>query len=414
MTVLEMVAEQGPITGFRYGGQERVLVNDPQAAHRILAEGTDEMRQTPITDTVRRLVGDGLVTSTSPNWRPRRLVIQRELSHSRMLTQADSVMASVRARINEWCTGEELNLQDQMAALTLDNLGNVVFGADFRSHRQLIRRAMPLLQKVVEDANAGQRDDAAYTELRATLDELDDSVDRLIGPGAWTGDRHARVIDVLYAAVRGGEPAFAGQWLHEEAVSLITAGHDTTAFLTTMATYLIAAHPQVMDGLRRQAAQGFDTAQELLERVPLARQVVEETLRLYPPIAVLHRTATQPLEVGEFEVAAGTILVISPWVTHRDARFFPQPQRFDPERFSKERRGEISKNAYFPFGAGRRICVGNHLAVLQATLIVALLAADVDITLVQNRDPVVKIAMTMFCADLTVRMKKRDRSDKPL
>ncbi len=409
LTVLAAVAEHGPIVGFSYGGQQRVLITDSDVAHRLLAEGTDEMRETPITDTVRKLIGDGLVTATAPEWRPRRLVIQRELSRSRMLAQADSIMAAVQHRIDQWCTGEEFDLQEQMAGLTLDNLGNVVFGGEFHAYRELIRRAMRLLQAVVEDANAGRHDDRAYAELTATVDQLDELVSTVIQGRTSDASQRGHLIDVLYAAVRSGDPAFAGQWLHEEAVSLITAGHDTTAFLTTMATYLIARHPEVMDRLRDQAAAGFSTAAELLERVPLAKQVVEETLRLYPPIAVLHRTATRTLEVGDFEVEAGTILVLSPWTIHRDSRYFVDPMKFDPDRFSLQRRSQIPRDAYFPFGGGRRICVGNHLAVLQATLIIALLAGRANIEIVATEDPVIQIAVTLHCAgELLVRMNSRD------
>ena len=154
LSVLEEVAAHGPIVAFRYGGQERVLINDAHLAHQLLADGTDEMRRTPITDSVRALIGDNLVTSTAPQWRPRRLLIQRELSRSRMLAESDTVMATVQRRIDGWCTGEVFDLQEEMASLTLDNLGDVVFGADFGSHRALIRRAMPLLQTINKSVRA--------------------------------------------------------------------------------------------------------------------------------------------------------------------------------------------------------------------------------------------------------------------
>ena len=382
LLLLPEVAEHGDLAWFDYGGSRRLLVNDPEEIHRVLARGTDEMRATPVTDAVRRVLGDGLLTASAPRWRPRRLVVQRELSRSAVRPVADVVAANTRAVIAGWSAGRRIDLKAELSGLALDNLGDAVFGSDFRAYRDTVGRAVETTLDVLDAANAGRPDESGRRRLDRAVDELDAFVGGLVAARARDGDRRQGILDVLLGAAGSGAPEFADPWVRDEAVTLIMAGHDTVAFTTAMALRLVGEDPDLLARLRAEVATALDAGSapaDLPETAPLARRVVEETLRLYPPVPILHRTAPTGFSVGERPVPEGTILVFSPWVTQRDARYFPDPLRFDPDRFAPARRAGMRRYTYFPFGAGPRVCAGNHFALLETVVVVALVSVEADL-----------------------------------
>lgn len=389
LQLLPQVAATGPFAWFDYGGSRRLLVDDPAEIHRLLARGDDGMRVTPVTTAVRRVMGDGLLTTRAPRWRPRRLVVQRELSHSAVRSFAGVIEANTRALLEGWSRGDRIDLKAELSRLALDNLGDAVFGSDFRAYRETVGRAVDSTLAVLEEANRGRPESDSSRRLDAAVADLDAFVGALVADG---GRDRAGILDVLVRAATSGAPEFADPWVRDEAVTLIMAGHDTVAFATTMATHLLAGSPEVLARLRDQVGAALDRGvgvADLAAEAPLAARVVEETLRLYPPVPVLHRTAPEGCTVGPEQVPAGTILVLSPWVTQRDERYFPDPLAFDPERFSPGRRAGIPRHAYFPFGAGPRVCAGNHFALLECVVVVALLALHADLRMVQPGTPAV-------------------------
>ena len=408
---LEAVAAHGDVVAFSLGGRERVLVNDGTFVARFLQEAGDETRRAPINLATAVVTGDGLLSSEQPRWQPRRRVVQRGLSprqvrgHLRLL--ADNT--------TRWLTGVlddgEVDLAARVGELTLDNLGDAVFAADFRPVRPLLSRVLAGVLGTAAAANSGRVDQAAQERLHADVVELDAHLARLIaqrsGPATGAGD----VLSVLVEAGRRDDDVFSERWVRDEALTLIVAGHDTTALLTTMALSLLARHPDVHRALRRELRAARNAGvpdEELCEQVPLVRLVLQEALRLYPPVPVLHRVATQALDVGGHTVAAGCILVFCPWVQHRDPRSFPEPLVFDPWRFSEQRRASVAV-AYLPFGGGRRMCAGNHLATLQAAMIVSLVTLLADVETAQA-EPRLEYAVSLRLPDgLPARVRSARR-----
>ena len=201
------------------------------------------------------------------------------------------------------------------------------------------------------------------------------------------------ILGMLVHATDRDEAQLDDRAVRDESVGLIYAGHTTTANTLTFALAELALNPEVTRALRAQvvAAVGdrMPTTAELDEQIPLAREVIEETMRLYPVGDVIDRRARADLELGDYFIPAGTGLVFSAWLPQHDERYWPDPERFDPSRFAAERRREIPPHAYFPFSDGPKVCLGNHLSLIEASFAVACIARAFDLELERpGRPPV--------------------------
>ncbi len=199
--------------------------------------------------------------------------------------------------------------------------------------------------------------------------------------------------------------------LRDEVMTMLLAGHETTALALSWAWFLLASHPEA------QAKLHEELDRVLTERLPktadipqlaYTNKVIREALRLYPPAWVMSRRAAEDVKIGEYFVPAGSNVIISPWVTHRDARFFPNPEAFNPDRWSPEFEQTLPKFAYFPFGGGPRICIGNNFALMESAILLASVAQRFDVSLVPGRNVAPLASITLRPAHgVHVRLRKR-------
>jgi cytochrome P450 len=393
---LEAAAAHGDVVAFDYGGRGRVLVNDGEAVARFLRDGDDDTRDAPISASTAAVTGDGLLTSVQPRWQPRRMVLQRALSYRQVRRHAQLLASNTSSWLAGLVHGGPVDLAARITELTLQNLGDVVFASDFRPLSSLMSDVLTGVLETAAGANAGRTDEAVQQRLLADVALLDAHLAELIDARWDAATPGEDVLSLLVAAARQEDETFHRRWVRDEAVTLVVAGTRHHGAADHNGAVAAVRHPEVHRILRQELAAARAAGapdEQLPERVPLVRLVLQEALRLYPPVPVLHRLATQDLQVGGHRVPAGQLLVFSAWVQHRDPRRFAAPLDFDPWRFSPAR-GEAAGAAYLPFGAGRRICAGNHLATLQAAIIVSLvtLLADVDCA---AEEPALSYAVTL-------------------
>jgi cytochrome P450 len=271
-------------------------------------------------------MGDGLVTTRGEHWRPRRLLIQRELSYRNVRRHAGSFARTASARADAWADGATVDLQAELGALALQNLGETLFSRSFDALRGTVRESLAVMQRAVEAANFGTVEAEVLAAQDAAAARLDDVLRRLVAERLVAPTSGRDLLGVLAVAAASGAAGFDAGWVRGEAVTPVVAGHETVAFATTATAALLAAHPDVARDLAARvdaALRAGVPPAALADEVPLLRHAVEEALRLYPPVSTLHRVAVEDLSVAGRLIPRGTLLVLSPLVLQRDARWWP-------------------------------------------------------------------------------------------
>jgi cytochrome P450 len=390
----------------RYGDAARLPVgpkqlyffNHPQHAKHVLADNAANYHKGIGLVHARRALGDGLLTSEGELWRKQRSVIQPAFQSRRIAAQAGIVAeeaGKLAARLRRHAAGEPVDVLQEMTGLTLGVLGRTLLDADLTRF------------DTIGDDFAAVQDQAMFEletlgavptwvplprqlRFRKARRNLQRTVDQLV---AGRGDRDGDDVlsRLIVSAVAESDPRVGRQRLRDELVTLLLAGHETTASTLSWTLHLIDRHPEVRERLREESVSVLGDRLPVFEdlhRLRYTSMVLEEAMRLFPPVWILPRRSLAPDEVGGYPVPAGADVLICPYTLHRHPEFWPDPERFDPERFSPDRRADRPRYAYIPFGAGPRFCVGNHLGLMEAAFVLAVLVRDLRLVGVPGR-PVV-------------------------
>jgi len=230
--------------------------------------------------------------------------------------------------------------------------------------------------------------------------------------GATSDDLLSRLLHA--SDVEGDGSVMNDRQLRDEAITLFTAGHETTANALTFTLYLLSQHPDVRKQLDAEldAVLGMRAARfEDVENLPYTRTVFAEGMRLYPPAWAVARESTEACMITGVEVPAGKVILLSQWITHRDPRWWPEPTKFDPSRFDGSSRTTRPRWAYFPFGGGSRLCVGESFAWMEAILVIATLLRDWEMEYLDAKPPGLKPLITLRPAGpVRIRLRKRKAS----
>ncbi|MDN3354738.1 cytochrome P450 [Actinomadura sp. DC4] len=383
--------EYGDAARLRIGPKTLYFFNHPDHAKHVLADNSGAYHKGIGLIQAKRALGDGLLTSEGELWRKQRAAIQPVFQAKRIARQADVVAeeaAGLVGRLRARQDGAPVDVVEEMTGLTLGVLGRTLLDADLggfgsvghafeavqdQAMFEMVSLSMvptwiPLPKQV--------RFRRARRQLRGVADRLvmidrtgpgDDVVTRLISSTRQESDVHVR-----------------RQRMDDELITLLLAGHETTASTLSWAFYLLDKHPEVRDRLRAEAVEVLGDrlpTYEDLTRLTYANMVIQEVMRLYPPVWILTRQAQEEDEVGGYRVPAGADVLICPYTLHRHPAFWPEPDRFLPDRFAPDVAADRPRYAYIPFGAGPRFCVGNHLGLMEATFVLALAARDVRLSL---------------------------------
>jgi cytochrome P450 len=392
-----------------YGGYVRIptvpgydiyLLADPAAVEHVLVKNYKNYRKPEfITEPVGLLLGNGLFSSEGNFWLRQRRLAQPAFLRGTIVRLASPMTAAVEKLVQMWDTaadGRTLDIVAEMMRLVLQIAGAALFGADVAASADAIGAAeRDIFALVGHKMNnplsaplwVPTRLNRAY---RAAKSKLDDVVIRVIESRRRNGAAGNDLLDLLLAARDADSgTGMSDEQLRDEVLTLLFAGHDTTASGLSWAWYLLARHPEVQEALRDEAAAwlaGRTPTAEDLPHLPLATAVFEEALRLYPPAPGLARRAIEPDEIDGRPVAAKAILMPSQWVIHRDPAYWDEPDQFRPERFLPGYAGERPKFAYFPFGGGPRACIGNTFALIEGALILAGLSQHFHFHLADDRE----------------------------
>jgi cytochrome P450 len=398
----EMRGRYGDVTSHTI--DERVyLVNRPDLAHRVLAANRRNYVKsgTPDDLMLKPLLGQGLLTSDGEVWKRQRRVSQPAFTRERIQGFDELITASTLELLDRWTSpqpsGEPLRLDHQLSGLTLAIVARAIFGSDLTGINEHFGEAVDVLNRFMghfdplEDSAAGREARAAYSKAVGFLNGL---VRLLVQARRLEGtdgrdDLLSRLIDGLDSDAGAGKPdrAVAERELRDQVVTMLMAGHETTAKALTWTSVLLYNHPGVANRLDAEldaVLAGRVPRADDVPNLPFCHRVIQEALRVYPPVWLLSRRAVGDDRLGEFDVPAGTLVCVSPYILHRDERYWEHPERFDPDRFSEERSANRPDYAYIPFSGGPRHCIGRHLAMLEAQLVLATIRQRVRVTLVEG------------------------------
>lgn len=362
------------------------LLSRPEHAEHLLVAHQDRYVKAFTYRPLKAFLGDGLLTSEGATWQRHRRLIQPVFNHRHVQAFAPAIVAAGRARAAGWTRGANIDVGVEMRTLTMDVIGRVLFGTDLAEEAEPVGRAVSRLQgaaiaaSLVPDLGSLQRTRAVTTHivpgLGAAVTTLESLVARIIDARiAAPHPEPTDLLDLLLAAGEGEQPLSRDE-IQDEVMTLVLAGHETTANTLTWAFTLLSRYPAARDRLAAEVAETLgdrDATADDFDALPWTQAVISETMRLYPPAWTIERDAVVADDIAGVQVSVGDTVAISPYLLHRNPEFWPNPEGFDPRRFLPDAPGR-PRYAFLPFGGGRRICVGAGLAQLEATLALATLA----------------------------------------
>jgi cytochrome P450 len=403
----------GDVSSYRMAGEQLFLVNEPRLIRDVLVTHNRNFTKSRGLERSKRLLGQGLLTSEGAmHLRQRRLM--QPAFHRDRIAAYGAVMAGYADRMRRgWSDGAVLDISREMNRLTLSIVGKTLFDVDVEQQAASVGDALTAVMEsfwltmlpfaeVLEKLRVPKLRRARMA--RARLDAL---IYRMIADRRASGRDHGDLLSMLLAAQDeedGG--GMTDQQVRDEAMTIFLAGHETTANALTWTWYLLGGHPEAEARLHAEVdgvLQGRLPAVGDLPSLPYVERVVTESMRLYPPAWIIGRRAIEDYRLGEYVAPARSILVMSPYIMHRDPRFYADPERFDPDRWTPEFRAALPKFAYFPFGGGPRQCIGESFAWMELILLVATIAQQWRLRLVPGH-PVVPQPLITLRAKHGMRM----------
>jgi cytochrome P450 len=380
-----LAREHGDIVHFKLGPQDIYLLNHPDYIRDVLVTHNRNFVKSRGLEMAKKFLGESLLTSEGEFHRRQRRLAQPAFHRQRINAYAN-VMTEHAVRTRErWRDGETIDMWQEMMRLTLAIVGKTLFDADVESEAQEIGKALTDVMQLfgrITNPLGGLLDKlplpANIRWLKAKA-RLDSTIYRMINERRASGEDRGDLLSMLLLAQdeEGDGSSMTDEQLRNEAMTLFIAGHETTANALTWTWYLLSQHADVEARLHEEidSALGgsLPTAGDVA-RLPYIEMVFAESMRLYPPAWTLGRRVLTDYPIGPYTVPANAIVLMSPWVMHHDSRFFPDPFKFDPERWTPEARESRPKFSYFPFGGGPRVCIGEQFAWMEGALLIATLA----------------------------------------
>jgi len=325
-----------------------------------------------------RLVGNGLVTSEGEFWRRQRRLAQPAFHRQRISSYGDVMVQYAQRAIASWKADERRNLARDMTRLTLEIVVKTLFNSDVSNDADHVGEILSRLVKPFASQATlkwildNRLPTPGHRRYFRNVSEIDRIVYRIIAERRASASDEGDLLSMLLQAQDDDGSQMTDAQLRDEVMTLFLAGHETTALATSWSWYLLATHPhaeqkfhaELDEVLGGRAPTVFD-----LPRLKYTDMIAKEAMRLYPPAYAIGREAIEETEIGGYRVPKGTQLFAFQWVTHRDPRFFDEPDAFKPERW--ERNEPLPKYAYFPFGGGPRQCIGNYFAMMEIVLLLA-------------------------------------------
>src|SRR6266567_2023913 len=358
------------------------FLNHPDLIESVLVRNYQSFLKDHVMRKSRWFFGDGLLTNEGESWLRQRRLSQPAFHRDRIASYAKIMTDYTQRTLANWRDGETRDMHQEMMQLTLRMVVRVLFGVEAEEIGK-ISAAMNVLMRNSSGVRlllppvARYMSTPAMIEFRRGVRQLDDTVYGIIARRRAGKSDSGDLLSMLMQARDEDGSQMTDKQLRDEVMTFLLAGHETTALALSWTWHLLGQNPEAEGKLHEeldQALGGRVPGFADLQALRYAERVIKESMRLYPPAWGLARTVIKEFEIGGYRVPAGANVVMSTWIMHRDPRYFPEPEKFDPDRWLPEKVQGLPKFAYFPFGGGPRQCIGAAFAMMEATLLLATIA----------------------------------------
>jgi cytochrome P450 len=415
-----IVHTYGDIASVRLGGERVFVVNDPQIVKDILVTNNRNFTKSRGLERTRRVLGNGLLTSEGAFHLRQRRLMQPAFHRDRIAGYGEAMVQYADRMRRSWTNGATLDVAREMNRLTLSIVGKTLFDVDVEQQAAQVGEALTAVMDTFWLTLLPMSDVIdrlpvpKIRRARLARGRLDAIVYRMIADRRASGRDHGDLLSMLLSAQDEDDPStrtpddraqgIAGggvmtdQQVRDEAMTIFLAGHETTANALTWTWYLVGGAPHVEAKLHDEidrVLHGRLPAMADLGALPYVERVVTESMRLYPPAWLIGRRAIEAFPLGAYVAPARSIVIMSPYILQRDARYYTEPERFDPDRWTPEFRAALPRFAYFPFGGGPRQCIGESFAWMELMLLVATIAQQATLRLVPNHPVAMQPLITL-------------------
>ncbi len=396
----------GDVAYARMGGEHLFVVSDPRAIKDVLVTHNQNFHKSRGLERTKRLLGEGLLTSEDAFHLRQRRLIQPAFHRERIAAYAATMVAFADRARNGWTDGAELDVAPEMSRLTLLIAGKTLFDADVDSQAREIGDAMTGLIKsfwmvMLPFGEMLERLPIPYLRRgRRARERLDEIIYGLIRERRASGVDHGDLLSMLLMAQDDEDKGrgMTDRQVRDEVMTILLAGHETTANALTWTWYLLSQTPDVERRVHEEVDRvlsGRLPEVADVDRLPYVTRVVTESMRLYPPAWLVGRRAINEYGIDGYYVPPRSIILMCEWIVHRDGRHYPDPERFDPDRWTPEFKAQLPRFAYFPFGGGPRQCIGESFAWMELVLLLATIAQRWRFDLVPDHPVVPYAAITL-------------------
>jgi cytochrome P450 len=380
--LLDNVRNYGDLVLFQMLGRPVLQFSHPELVQEMLVRDAGHQHRNLVMQRSKSILGEGLLTSEEPLHMRQRRLAQPAFHRERIAAYGEVISQATIAMTREWADGATLDVREEMMRWALRIVGRTLFDTDLKEDEAKVAAAADAFQNFLPLAwlPFSRMLEASplptMRRIRRGREELDELIYRMIRERRADPRDRGDLLSMLMASVdtegEGGQQAgMSDRQIRDECVTVLLAGHETTANALSFALWLLARHPEVQEALAAECAevlQGRVPTAADYPKLVLAERVFAEALRLYPPVWVTARMAAEDYAYRGMTIAKGTILLAPQFAVQRDERFYKEPLRFDPSRFTPEAKAGRPRMAYFPFGAGGRQCIGEGLAWMEGTL----------------------------------------------
>lgn len=406
----------GDLAHLQSGSRHDYLVSRPDLIKQVLTAPQGLARS--MSPAIKSLLGDGLLTSQGEKHRRQRRLLQPAFHHQRIAAHADAITELATRLGNRWKTGTTVDIGREMMGVTLLVIMKTMFSCEAEAEAQELGQAVSTFIEMTDRRTMLIVFEAlknwplpSMRRMHTARRRLDAIMGRLIRECRAPSEPRGDFLSMLVELAEGGAGGMTGQQVRDEAMTIFVAGHETTANALTWTWYLLAQNPEAERALHAEldtVLAGRAPTFADLPRLRYTAMVFHEVIRLYPPVWIITRKTQQEFTLDGYHIPVGSYLHMSQFVVHRDPRWFPEPDRFLPLRWTPEGTAARPKYSYFPFGAGPRQCIGEGFAEMEAILIIATLAQRWRLRLAST-DPVELSPLVTLRPKNSVHMKLERR-----